>query len=103
MSDMGKQGKGNGGLTTDGRTVFVVTCYAVKYERRAGHLVSDEDFENSPDIVYDPIVTVFDNKENAVKMYNHMLGQGTPASIDECPLFKEFLIDGEVTEHECNK
>lgn len=87
-------------------TVFVVTYCEIKIVKDHRWLVADTNWENSPDKKYEPIVTVFDNRENAEKMYNYMISQGNRAWIDECPLYKKFLTSEECVKHareECEK
>lgn len=42
----------------------------------------------------EPIISVFDNKENAEKMYNHLKEQNITVWLDECPLYHSYKIFG---------
>ena len=43
-------------------------------------------------IAYEPTVTCFNNKENAVKYYEYILGGYDVVSIDECEVYTEFKV-----------
>lgn len=59
---------------TEMRKVWVVTYY-------------DEDKDR---LAWDPTVTVFDNKNNAVKCYESFLCRHHKAAMDECPVYSDF-------------
>ena len=40
----------------------------------------------------EPVVTCFNNKENAVKYYEYILGGYDVVSIDECEVYTEFEV-----------
>lgn len=40
----------------------------------------------------EPTVTCFNNKENAVKYYEYILGEHDVVSIDECEVYSEFKV-----------
>ena len=40
----------------------------------------------------EPVVTCFNNKENAVKYYEYILGEHDVVSIDECEVYTEFKV-----------
>ena len=40
----------------------------------------------------EPTVTCFNNKENAVKYYEYILGVHDVVSIDECEVYTEFKV-----------
>lgn len=47
------------------------------------------------DIVYgerQPIVTCFNNEENAMKYYDYILGEHYVVDIDECEVYTEFKV-----------
>ena len=43
-------------------------------------------------IEQDPVVTVFDNKDNAMKCYSYFLGNYDRVNIDECPIYSTFVF-----------
>ena len=40
----------------------------------------------------EPTVTCFNNKENAMKYYEYILGEHDIVSIDECEVYTEFKV-----------
>ena len=40
----------------------------------------------------EPTVTCFNNKENAMKYYEYILGEHDVVSIDECEVYTEFKV-----------
>lgn len=40
----------------------------------------------------EPTVTCFNNKENAMKYYEYILGEHDVVSIDECEVYSEFKV-----------
>ena len=40
----------------------------------------------------EPVVTCFNNKENAMKYYEYILGVHDVVSIDECEVYTEFKV-----------
>ena len=40
----------------------------------------------------EPTVTCFNNKENAAKYYEYILGEHDVVSIDECEVYSEFKV-----------
>ena len=40
----------------------------------------------------EPTVTCFNNKENATKYYEYILGEHDVVSIDECEVYTEFEV-----------
>ena len=54
--------------------IWVVTYYDVAYGRQQ------------------PTVTCFNNKENAIKYYDYILGEHYVVSIDECEVYTEFKV-----------
>ena len=40
----------------------------------------------------EPVVTCFNNKENAMKYYEYILGGHDIVSIDECEVYSEFKV-----------
>ena len=42
----------------------------------------------------EPTVTCFNNKENAMKYYEYILGEHDVVSIDECEVYSEFKVWG---------
>lgn len=55
--------------------IWVVTYYDVMYGKQQ------------------PTVTCFNNKENAIKYYDYILGEHYVVSIDECEVYTEFRIN----------
>ena len=54
--------------------IWVVTYYDIPYDKT------------------EPTVTCFNNKENAVKYYEYILGEHDVVSIDECEVCTEFKV-----------
>ena len=54
--------------------IWVVTYYNVAYGEQ------------------EPTVTCFNNKENATKYYEYILGEHDVVSIDECEVYTEFKV-----------
>lgn len=53
------------------KKIWVVSCYNIEQ---------------------DPVVTVFDNKDNAMKCYSYFFGNYDRVSIDECPIYNTFAF-----------
>ena len=54
--------------------IWVVTYYSIAYGKT------------------EPTVTCFNNKENATKYYEYMVGGHDIVSIDECEVYTEFKV-----------
>ena len=54
--------------------IWVVTYYNIPYDEK------------------EPVVTCFNNKENATKYYEYILGGHDVVSIDECEVYTEFKV-----------
>lgn len=54
--------------------IWVVTYYNIAYGEK------------------EPTVTCFNNKENAMKYYEYILGEHDVVSIDECEVYTEFKV-----------
>ena len=54
--------------------IWIVTYYNIAYDEK------------------EPTVTCFNNKENAMKYYEYILGEHDIVSIDECEVYTEFQV-----------